>query len=116
MLLALVLSVVLQQHPCDITNPTSYHVVASKLLTTKIGFCFAKDNPVEPTRFSLQINSGPDIDLGILHPQTGPNAKGQQYYETYAALTAGELSVKAYTSQGISPASNPVTLTLKGKP
>lgn len=120
LLLALALG---QTHPCDVTNPTVYREPAAQLTTLRVGFCFAAVDTnnvliTEPVGFSLQLNSGPEIDLGLLVPLVGPNANGEAYYEVSTpALAAGTVTLKAYTALlGMSAPSAPVTLTLLGSP
>lgn len=110
------------QHPCDTTPPTVYREPSGQLAKLKLGFCFAKQDtdgqPIDQAiGFSLQINGGPDIDLGTLAPMTEPNAVGLQYYETQTPLlAAGVLTLKAYTADAQSAASGSITLTLLGNP
>ena len=115
-------SPVFAQHPCDVQNPTTYREPGSKLSSLKISFCFdphdIDGDPIDgPIGFAIQINGGPDIDLGVLQPISAPNAKGYQLYETKPpSLAAGTIVVKAYTAEGWSPPSSAVTLSLSGPP
>jgi hypothetical protein len=110
-------------HPCDVVSPTAYREWHAQLPKLKIGFCFAPYDTAgvlitQPIGFSLQINEGPEIDLGFLTPLTGPNANGERYYETQTpALAAGVITIKAYTKLlGMSAPSSPISLRLSGVP
>lgn len=113
-----------QTHPCDTINSTVYREPRSQLASLRLGWCFAPYDtegvPIEePVGFSLQINGGPDIDLGIVPALTGPNSQQCFYYEVPngGGLAAGVLTLKAYTgSLGMSAQSDPITLTLTGSP
>ena len=111
------------QHPCEVPAPTVYREPVALLSSLRIGFCFA---PVDTTGvpiteaigFTFQVNNGPPIDLGILEPQSGPTAAGEQYYEFQTpALDAGVITIRAYTAAtGMSAPSDAITLTLLGSP
>jgi hypothetical protein len=111
------------QHPCDSVYPTVYREPTAQLANLKVGFCFVRADTegvalTEAVAFSLQVNMGPEIDLGELKPLTAPNAAGAAYYEfSNAALAAGTITIKASTVQlGESAPSAPITLTLLGSP
>lgn len=119
----LVPAVAFAQHPCDVVNPTVYREPSSQLASLRVGWCFQPVDtngvPItEQVGFALQMNSGPDVDLGIVAPLSGPNAAGAYYFEARTtALAAGIITVKAYTvSLGMSAQSDPITLTLLGSP
>jgi hypothetical protein len=119
----LMASPVYAQHPCDVTSPTVFREPSAQLSKLKLGWCFASVDTTglaltEPVGFSLQIDGGADIDLGMVAPIGSPNASGDNYYEvTTSGLKAGVITVKAYTATfGMSAASPPMTLTLLGPP
>lgn len=119
----LVATPALAQHPCDVTVPTVFQEPSGQLAKLKIGWCFAPftnvGSPItEPVGFALQIDGGPDIDLGPVAAIGQPNANGESYYEAQTAeLKAGVITVKAYTATyGMSAASAPITLTILGPP
>jgi hypothetical protein len=112
------------QHPCDIVPPTVFQEPSGQLAKLKLGWCF---NPLdvmtgapiaEPVGFSLVIDGGPDVDLGVVPALGAASATGWFYYEAQTpALKAGVITLKAYTaSLGMSAASAPMTLTLLGPP
>jgi hypothetical protein len=112
-----------QPHPCDSTYPTVYREPGPKLPALRVGFCFAPVDSdgtaiTEAIGFAMAINGGAAIDLGILPALIGANAAGLAYYEfANAALTAGTITITAYTATlGMSAASAPITLTLLGPP
>ena len=113
-----------QTHPCDVQQPTVYREKRQDLPTLKLGWCFAPVDtegvPIaESIGFSLQIDGGPNIDMGIVPAFTGPNAQGEYYFvvQNAGALTAGVLTIKVYTaSLGMSAASESITLTITGSP
>jgi hypothetical protein len=111
------------QHPCDVVQPTLFRYNVNMLPTLTVGWCFAPVDTngvplVEAVGFTVQVNGGPDIDLGIVLPQSLPNTQGVMSYKvTVPGLAAGAITVKAYTaSAGMSAPSTPVTLTLLGSP
>jgi len=115
-LVAALLVLVSGAHPCDVPEPTVFREPSSKLEYLKLGFCHQPDDD-ERVGFVVQNNER-EIDLGFLEPQTSPNANGLRYYETGTmTLWPGVLTVRAYTaSSGVSAPSEPITLTVNGKP
>lgn len=111
-------------HPCDRRPPTVFRYKASEVATLNVGWCAqaVDTNGVplsEPLGFKLEIEGVATVDLGHVAPQQefGQNAAGEFYYEVHVTqLAAGMIHIHSYLSSGDSASSEPVRLTLTGRP